>query len=142
MAPGISLDAASSLYRTPPWGDEAQPPFLNAVIRLKVEREAFALFRKLQAVETSLGRRRDPARRWGPRILDLDLLLFDEAVIDVPGLTVPHPRLHERAFVLVPLEEIDPGLVIPGAGPVTGLLHGLDQAGIEPVSDPSWANCA
>lgn len=140
--PGLSVDAVSSLYRTPPWGDEAQPPFLNAVVRLKTGCDAFALFREMQAVENSLGRQRDPARPWGPRTVDLDLLLFGEAAIDGPGLTVPHPRLQERAFVLVPLCEIDPGLVIPGAGPVSELLAGQDRAGIEPVSDASWASSA
>jgi 2-amino-4-hydroxy-6-hydroxymethyldihydropteridine diphosphokinase len=137
--PGVRLDAASSLYRTPPWGDEAQPPFLNAVIRLETGRDAFALFRSMQALETSLGRRRDPRRRWGPRTLDLDLLLFGAAFIDDPELTVPHPRLHERAFVLVPLAEIEPDLVIPGAGSVSELLDRLDTTGIEPVFDASWA---
>ena len=138
----IDLDGVSSLYRTPPWGDQAQPSFLNAVIRLKTGLEPRSLFEELVKVETALGRRRDPDRPWGPRTLDLDLLLFGERQFSEPDLTVPHPRLHERAFVLVPLMEIDPGLAIPGVGSVPGLLDRLDQAGIERVSGPSWAKRA
>ncbi len=138
--PDISLQSVSSLYRTPPWGDEAQPPYLNAVIRVSADLEALSLLRTLQAVEDALGRQRDPERRWGPRILDLDLLLLGESMIDLPALTIPHPRIAERAFVLVPLLELEPGLVIPGAGPVSDLLRGVDRTGIEVVSDPSWAS--
>jgi 2-amino-4-hydroxy-6-hydroxymethyldihydropteridine diphosphokinase len=137
-APGITLQAVSSLYQTPPWGDAAQPPFLNAVLRLNSDREPLSLLRELQALEEALGRRRDPGRRWGPRTLDLDLLLQGQSMVDLPELTVPHPRLHERAFVLIPLNELEPGLVIPGTGSVAELLEGLDRTGIEAVSGPAW----
>lgn len=137
--PSVIPDVVSSLYRTPPWGYEAQPPFLNAVLRLTTGLEAPALLEELQAVETALGRQRDAGRRWGPRPIDLDLLLFGEASICRSELTVPHPRLHQRAFVLAPLCEIDPGRSIPGFGPAGDLLAGLDTSGIEVVSGPAWA---
>ena len=85
---GIELVAASSLYRTPPWGDEAQPPFLNAVVRMRTDLDALSLLRVLQTVEEALGRQRDPERRWGPRTLDLDVLLTGQARIDTPARSI------------------------------------------------------
>jgi 2-amino-4-hydroxy-6-hydroxymethyldihydropteridine diphosphokinase len=108
------LAARSSLYASAPLGYEAQPEFVNAVARLDTDLEALELFRELQAIETRHGRRRSFAN--APRTLDLDLLLFGDQLIAAPQLVVPHPRMHERAFVLLPLLEIAPGAHIPGRG--------------------------
>jgi len=122
----------SPLYRTPPWGFADQPPYVNAVAELASDLDPRALLSHLLAIERSHGRHRD-GERWGPRTLDLDLLLHGDARIDEPGLVVPHPRASERAFVLVPLAELDPGLVIAGAGPVQGLLARLGPHGCERI---------
>mgnify|MGYP006280012853 CR=1 FL=1 len=134
----ITLDALSSLYRTPPWGDTRQPDFLNAVARLETARSPERILASLLAIEERHGRRRTTERRWGPRTLDLDLLLVDGQEIDVPGLTLPHPRLHERAFVLVPLAELDPDIVIPGRGSVRQCLSRVPRERIERVAGPEW----
>ena len=120
--------ARSHLYRTAPWGYLDQPDFVNAVATLETSLDAQALMRALLAVEQEFGRRRDDVR-FGPRVLDLDLLLYADARIDEPGLHVPHPRLHERAFVLVPLAEIAPQLEVPGQGRVDTLLARVDASG-------------
>ena len=116
------LQACSSLYLTAPIGPIAQPDFINAVCRLTTRLSAAALLDALLAIESAQGRVRRGEPRSGPRVLDLDLLLYGNHVIHEPGLVVPHPRLHERAFVLQPLAEIDPDLAIPGRGQVTELL--------------------
>ncbi len=133
--PQTRLVAASPAYWTPPWGEPDQPEFLNAVACLETAQAPLDLLRLLLAVETGLGRRRDGAR-WGPRELDLDLLLFDAETRTEPELTLPHPRLHERAFVLVPLADLAPDLDIPGHGRVAELVDALpDEAldGIRPA---------
>ena len=112
--PGTRLVRRSSLYRTQPQGYAAQPDFVNAVAALDTELAPAELLDRLQAIETKAGRRRSFPN--APRTLDLDLLLYDAQRIDQPGLVVPHPRMHERAFVLVPLVEIAPEVRIPGAG--------------------------
>ena len=109
------LVATSSLYETSPWGKTDQEPFINAVASVSTILEPKALLDRLQEIETHRGGRRRRAR-WGPRTLDLDLLFFDDALVRLPGLTVPHPRMHERLFVLVPLEEIAPFVVHPALG--------------------------
>ena len=96
----------SSLYRTAPWGKRHQPWFLNAVVAIETKLEPVALLPKLKQIEEALGR--VPGERWGPRVIDLDLLLYDDLHVATPGLQVPHPHLRERAFVLVPLAEIEP----------------------------------
>ena len=112
--PGLVLRAASSLYETAPVGPGVQRSYLNAVVSLACRLSARALLERLLEIERAHGRRRDVERvRWGPRSLDLDLLLFGEACIDEPGLVVPHPRMHERAFVLEPLCEIADTLLHP-----------------------------
>lgn len=136
--PGTNVSDVSRLYRTPPWGDTNQDDFLNAVARLETGLDAEALLTALLDIERRLGRRRDQERRWGPRPMDLDLLLFGDSTVSTPGLEVPHPRLHERAFVLVPLLELDPGVVVPGRGPAGDLLEPLDRSGIEPVDAAGW----
>ncbi|MBS0566690.1 MAG: 2-amino-4-hydroxy-6-hydroxymethyldihydropteridine diphosphokinase [Proteobacteria bacterium] len=123
--PRTRVVARSRLYRTAPWGGVEQPDFINAVARLETGIEAGHLMHSLLDIEHRAGRRRIGQRN-GPRILDLDLLLYGDACIDNVDLRVPHPRLHERAFVLVPLAEIAPDLVVPGLGPVGALLAGVD----------------
>src|SRR5690606_3073586 len=126
-----ALDAllrASSLYRTPAWGNTEQDDFTNAVALLQTELDARALLDALLEVELRFGRDRAASPPWGPRTLDLDLLLYGDAVIDEPGLRVPHPHLHERAFVLVPLAQVAPGLRVPGHGPVSTSLDEIGSA--------------
>jgi 2-amino-4-hydroxy-6-hydroxymethyldihydropteridine diphosphokinase len=117
--------ATSSLRETEPWGLEEQPTFLNAAAELETDLAPRELLIVLLDVERSLGRSR-AGPRWGPRTIDLDLLVYADEEIDEPGLTVPHPHLHERRFVLEPLAELDPGLVVPGRGRVSDLLAKLD----------------
>ncbi len=129
--PAIGSLVASSLYRTPPWGPVPQPSFVNAVALVETTLGPRALLQRLLEIERAAGRVRD--MRWGPRRLDLDLLAYGDQTIDEPGLSVPHPRLHERAFVLLPLAEIAPGLVLPGRGRVADLLAGVDCGGVERI---------
>lgn len=120
--PGIV--AVSELRETDPVGVLDQPPFLNGAAALETELAPRDLLDTLLAVERELGRER--RERWGPRTIDLDLLLYGGETIDEPGLTVPHPRLHERRFALEPLAELDPELLVPGLGRVKDLLAKLD----------------
>jgi 2-amino-4-hydroxy-6-hydroxymethyldihydropteridine diphosphokinase len=112
------LVTASPLYITPAWGVEDQPDFINAAARVETTLSATALLAALLEIERQFGRDRSREQRWGPRTLDLDLLLYGQAVIELPGLQVPHPRLHERAFALLPLADVAPELPIPGHGTV------------------------
>lgn len=132
--PQTSIRAQSALYRTKPWGRSDQPDFLNGVVELQTRMTPRVLLEHLLAIEEKFGRVRANEERWGPRALDLDLLVFGEEVIDEPGLHVPHPRLRERAFVLVPLAEIAPALEIVGQGKVGDLLAQVDASGVEAVS--------
>lgn len=132
--PGIRLSRRSRLYRSPPWGIVEQPVFVNAVAELATTLRPSALLSALLEIERDAGRQRDPSRRWGPRELDLDLLLYGAEQLDLPGLTVPHPELHRRAFVLVPLAELAPGLVVPGHGRVADLLLRVDSRGVDAVT--------
>ena len=125
-AEGVEVVAVSTLSDTAPVGYLDQPRFLNGVAALETTRSPRELLDLLLAVEARFGRDRDAAPAQGPRTLDLDLLLYGTAEIDEPGLRVPHPRLHERGFVLRPLAELDPALEVPGLGPVQTLLAGLD----------------
>jgi len=123
--PALEVVAVSSLIDTEPVGYTAQPRFLNGVAALETELSARDLLDLLLEVERRFGRRREDVPPQGPRTLDLDLLLYGEAEIDEPGLRVPHPRLHERGFVLGPLGELAPGLEVPGRGRVEALLARL-----------------
>jgi 2-amino-4-hydroxy-6-hydroxymethyldihydropteridine diphosphokinase len=125
--PGIEVVVVSSLRETEPWGRVAQPAFLNGAVAVETTLEPRALLGVLLDVERRLGRVRD--ERWGPRTIDLDLLLYGDVVLDEPGLTVPHPRLHERAFALEPLQDLDPELAVPGRGSVADLLAALAGEG-------------
>jgi 2-amino-4-hydroxy-6-hydroxymethyldihydropteridine diphosphokinase len=120
---GGTLTARSANYRTPPWGDEDQPAFINACIRMDTSLQPHELLAELQAVERAFGRDRVNERRWGPRRLDLDLLAYDELTLATPDLTLPHPRLFGRAFVLVPLAEIAPDRQIAGRTAAECLAH-------------------
>lgn len=118
----------SDLFRSAPVGVTDQPDFCNAVAGLDTVLEPLALLEALQAIEQRAGRRR--TRRWGPRTLDLDLLVYGDRRIDLPALTIPHPRLAERAFVLVPLASVAPDLQIPGQGAVATLAAAVADQGI------------
>jgi len=123
--PEVDLLAVSTLRETEPWGPVEQPPFLNGAAAVETRLGPRALLDVLLEVERRLGRVRD--ERWGPRTIDLDLLLYGDTVVDEPGLTVPHPSLRERAFALEPLLELDPDLVVPGHGSAAVLLASLER---------------
>jgi 2-amino-4-hydroxy-6-hydroxymethyldihydropteridine diphosphokinase len=122
---------ASGLYRSRAWGMQAQPDFINAVAMLESRLPARTLLDELLAIERGHGREREAEARWGPRTLDLDLLLYGEAIIDEPGLRVPHPHLHERAFALKPLVEVAPDAVIPGLGLARDIAAAMADDGIQ-----------
>lgn len=122
---GVEVVAVSAFRETDPVGYLDQPRFLNGAVALETTLRPRELLEALLAVERSLGRTRE-GPRFGPRTIDLDLLVYGDETLDEPGLTVPHPRLHERAFALEPLAELDPDLVVPGHGPVETLLRNLD----------------
>lgn len=126
----VRLLARSSDYRTPPWGDTDQAPFINLCIAVETRLSPHALLERAQDVERLLGRDRTKTRRWGPRTADLDILAYDDITVAQPNLTLPHPRLFERAFVLVPLAEIAPERVIAGTR-VRDALGKMDQTGID-----------
>jgi len=129
VAPSTTVISCSSFYRTAPVGYLDQPDFVNAVVRLRTGLEPEALLQVLLAQEQHRGRQRTV--RNGPRTLDLDLLLFDDVRTDTAELTLPHPRMHERAFVLMPLVEIAPEIAIPGRGRAASLLAALGSSGVE-----------
>ena len=131
--PGLHLREVSRRYRTPAWGPYPQPDFLNAVAGFEISLDPIDLLGILQAIECSHGRQRSQEVRFGPRTLDLDLLAVEGVVLDMPGLQLPHPRLAERAFVLVPWADIAPDLVIPGFGRIASLRDALDCLGIEAI---------
>lgn len=122
---GIAVADTSGIYRTQPWGGVEQDDFLNVCVRIVTSLGPHELLAELQAIETAFGRDRETEVRFGPRTLDLDLLLYGDEVIETPELTVPHPRMHERAFVLVPLWEIMPGGRLPDGRRLSRLLAEL-----------------
>lgn len=131
--PQTTLRVRSQLYSTPAWGNEDQPAFVNAAAVLDTALPGPVLLDALLEIERRFGRVRDPAVHWGPRALDLDVLLYGEDVIDLPQLQVPHPYLHERAFALLPLAEIAPDATIPGHGRVQDAVMRVDPCGISPI---------
>jgi 2-amino-4-hydroxy-6-hydroxymethyldihydropteridine diphosphokinase len=131
--PGIRVDASSRVWETAPVGGPAQPDYLNAVIRIDTDLEPADLLAACLRVEAALGRVR--TERWGPRTIDVDVLLYDERTVDEPDLQVPHPRLAERAFLLAPLLELAPDPVLPD-GRRPGDLAPADVSGVVPVAPP------
>lgn len=131
-AVGVSVVATSTLRETEPWGPVPQPRYLNGVAAVDTELGPRELLDVLLEVERRLGRVRAAEERWGPRTIDLDLLLYGEHVVDEPGLAVPHPRLRERRFALEPLVELAPAAIVPGQGTAAGLLAALDADVPEP----------
>ncbi|NUW43705.1 2-amino-4-hydroxy-6-hydroxymethyldihydropteridine diphosphokinase [Nonomuraea rhodomycinica] len=128
-APGMEFVAASPVYETDPVGGPAgQRPYLNAIVIAETSLPPRALLERAQSVENAFGRER--LERWGPRTLDVDLVVVGDTVCDDPDLTLPHPRAHERAFVLVPWSRADPDAELPGHGRVADVLAGLDQRGV------------
>jgi 2-amino-4-hydroxy-6-hydroxymethyldihydropteridine diphosphokinase len=125
--PGIELVAVSKLRDTDPVGIADQPRFLNAAAAVETDLSPRELLDRLLGIERRLGRTRE-GPRFGPRTIDLDLLLYGDEQIDEPGLEVPHPRLHERLFALEPLADLDPDLVVPGRGPLADIVAGLQSA--------------
>jgi 2-amino-4-hydroxy-6-hydroxymethyldihydropteridine diphosphokinase len=133
--PDTRLVRSSRLFRTRPWGRRDQPDFVNAAALLETTLPPRALLEGLLAVERAFGRDREAdTGRWGPRTLDLDLLLYGDRVVDEPGLVVPHPHLHERVFALLPLVEAWPEAAIPGIGPARAVLAAMACEGIEALS--------
>jgi 2-amino-4-hydroxy-6-hydroxymethyldihydropteridine diphosphokinase len=125
--PATSLQLRSSSYRSRPFGPVAQPDFVNAVAAVLTQLDAHSLLRELKSLETRLGRAA-PVVRWGPRLIDLDLLVHDRTRCSDDTLTLPHPGLAQRDFVLVPLAEICPSLDVPGVGRVSALAQALSPA--------------
>jgi len=132
----VCLRARSSNYSTPPWGVTDQPPFINLAIQVGTALAPRALLERALEVERTLGRDRARETRWGPRTIDIDLIAYDDLAIDEHDLILPHPRLFERAFVLVPLAEIVPDRVIAGRK-IKDALAAIDTTGIERLSPRS-----
>jgi 2-amino-4-hydroxy-6-hydroxymethyldihydropteridine diphosphokinase len=130
LPPAVMMLEQSPVYVTQPWGVVDQPPFLNLVLKGKTRLSPLALLTYLKALEKKLGRL--PAVRYGPRKIDIDILFYADLILDTSGLTLPHPGLHERAFVLVPLADLAPDLVHPVFGKtVRQLLAGVDRSGVK-----------
>jgi 2-amino-4-hydroxy-6-hydroxymethyldihydropteridine diphosphokinase len=129
--PQTTVRRQSSYYQTPAWGNTDQPAFINAVAECQTRLAPQIFLEHLLLLEQRFGRERSVAERWQPRRLDLDILLFGELQIHSIGLTVPHPHMHERGFVLVPLAELAPQLLIPGVGSVQSCLAALDVSDIQ-----------
>ncbi|EMF01647.1 2-amino-4-hydroxy-6-hydroxymethyldihydropteridine diphosphokinase [Streptomyces mobaraensis NBRC 13819 = DSM 40847] len=133
--PGLRVKAVSPVYETEPWGVEpgSQPSYFNAVVLVKTTLPPASLLERGHAIEEAFERVRD--ERWGPRTIDVDIVTYQDVISDDPLLTLPHPRAHERAFVLVPWYDVDPDAVVPGRGPVADLLAGLAREGVRPRVD-------
>ncbi len=134
--PGTEVVGCSRFYRSAPMGPQDQPDYVNAVVELRSSLQPLALLDALQAIEAAQGRVRD-GQRWGPRTLDLDLLLYAGQDIELPRLQVPHPGLPERNFVLYPLQELAPDLVLPDGRDLAELVHQCPVEGLEPCGEPS-----
>jgi 2-amino-4-hydroxy-6-hydroxymethyldihydropteridine diphosphokinase len=134
--PGVRVTAVSAVFETEGvGGPENQPSFLNAVLVLRTTLPPRSLLERANAVEDAFGRVREV--RWGPRTLDVDILSYEGVVLDVPELTLPHPRAHERAFVLAPWLDADPEAQLPGHGPVAELLRAVGEKGVRRRTDLS-----
>ncbi len=129
LPPEVQPIQVSSVYETPPWGFQDQPAFLNAVLKGETRLKPGPLLRYLKETEVRLGRK--PSFQNGPRLIDLDVLFYNDRIVELPGLSIPHPRLHERAFVLVPLADLAPDLVHPRLlHTVREMLQAVDQSGV------------
>jgi len=132
LPPDVIVLAESKIYETPPWGYADQPAFLNMAIKAETSLEPGALLKHLKNLETRLGRQQ--TFRYGPRQIDIDILFYDDLVLNSPALVIPHPHLHERAFVLVPLADLAPELLHPVLRrTIRDLLADLDKTGITPI---------
>jgi 2-amino-4-hydroxy-6-hydroxymethyldihydropteridine diphosphokinase len=131
--PGLTDVSVSPVYETAPVGGPVQPDYLNAVLVATTALPPRAVLDRGQAAETAMRRVRE--QRWGPRTLDVDVIVYGDEVSDDPELTLPHPRVHERAFVLAPWHDVDPGAVIPGRGPIADLLAAVGTAGVRLCRD-------
>ncbi|GAA2298631.1 2-amino-4-hydroxy-6-hydroxymethyldihydropteridine diphosphokinase [Streptomyces hawaiiensis] len=133
--PGVRVKGVSPVYETEPWGVDpgSQPAYFNAVVVLKTTLPPSSLLERAHAVEEAFHRIRD--EHWGPRTLDVDIVSYADVVSDDPQLTLPHPRAHERAFVLAPWHDLDPEAQLPGRGPVAGLLDIVTRDGVAPRED-------
>ena len=136
--PSIEVLRSSAFFRTEPWGFAKQAEFTNAVAELSVQMEPLRLLELLKKIEVGMGRK-PGSRRWGPRSIDLDILLLDERILFLPELTVPHPRMHRRAFVLIPLYDLEPGLVIPARGSLKTFINRLSDKGVSRLPDENLA---
>lgn len=134
---GCRVTAVSSLYGTSPVGVEDQPDFLNAVIEVETALSPDELLDLCASIEREMGRER--TIRWGPRVIDMDILLYDDLALDSEGLTIPHPRMMERAFVLVPLAEIAPDVGLPGGVSAAEAAGRVDVSGVWVIQDQSWS---
>jgi len=135
--PDVAVKAVSALYRTPPWGKTDQPPFLNAAVKIETDLSPQELLGVVLSVEQALGRERK--ERWGPRTIDIDILIYGGRTVDEPGLCVPHPRLTERAFALAPLVDVMPDAEVAGR-PAGDWFAESDRVGLQRVADPGWEN--
>ncbi|GAB2956018.1 2-amino-4-hydroxy-6-hydroxymethyldihydropteridine diphosphokinase [Streptomyces pseudoechinosporeus] len=133
--PGVRVKAVSPVYETEPWGVEpdSQPTYFNAVVVLRTTLPPSSLLERAHAVEEAFHRVRD--EHWGPRTIDVDIVAYADLVSDDPELTLPHPRAHERAFVLAPWHDVEPDAQLPGVGPVAGLLAAVPREGVAPRAD-------
>jgi 2-amino-4-hydroxy-6-hydroxymethyldihydropteridine diphosphokinase len=133
--PGVKVTGQSGFYQTPPWGGIEQPDYINAVVEMQVSVEPDALLQALLDIERRHGRNRRVEQQWGPRTLDCDILLFGERRLHSVSLSIPHPRMTQRAFVLVPLSEIDPEIAIPDFGLLATALQRLPPQPIRLIEE-------
>jgi 2-amino-4-hydroxy-6-hydroxymethyldihydropteridine diphosphokinase len=131
LSPEIKVLAESKVYETPPWGYETQPAFLNMAVKCETALEPESLLKRLKQLEVQLGR--EQSFRWAPRLIDIDILFYNDLILESESLTIPHPRLHERAFVLVPLADIAPDFIHPVLKKtIKELLAGVNMDDIHP----------
>ncbi len=135
---GCKVTGVSSLYLTKPVGVTKQPDFLNAVVRIDTLYGPKALLGLCQMIELRLGRER--TIRWGPRVIDIDIILYDDVSMDEPGLTIPHPRMLERAFVMIPLAEIAPDAEVSPGVTAADAAASMDSRGVNLFADRSWSD--